>query len=103
LAGHRSSDASRALLAVLLLALAATGTPPAAEAQSVDAGRWPPVEGPRLAGEDVVWIPAYRTDRFQVDIHAVAGGFAAMTASDARHATRRHTEAIAPLLPIRLS
>lgn len=43
-------------------------------AATIDAGPFFPVEGPRLAGEELVWVPAYRTDRFEVKRGSLSGG-----------------------------
>lgn len=45
-----------------------------ASAETIDAGRFFPVEGPRLAGDDLVWVPPYRTDRFVVNRSPLSGG-----------------------------
>lgn len=66
---------SIAVLAALVGAWAIGGPPQPALAQTLDGGRFLPVFGPQLAGDELVWVPDYRADRgYRVDSQPLFGG-----------------------------
>lgn len=64
---------------VVLLGLASAwsvgGSVASAFAQTLDGGRFLPLDGPRLAGDELVWVPDYTSDRgYQVEMQPLFGG-----------------------------
>lgn len=64
----------RAAVVVLVGAWVLGGVASPVLAQTLDGGRFLPVEGPRLAGDELVWVPAYGSDRgYRVEVQPLSG------------------------------
>ncbi len=74
---RRRLTTSRAARVALLLSCCLLGgvVVSTAAAQTLKGERFLPVQGPRIAGDELAWVPTYRTDRgYQVRAQPLAGG-----------------------------